>query len=184
VAILPRSRRKLKQEKVMESHDDKSSVTSTVDDQKMLAWFIRGDKWQDVLDPDEPDIAHWRHCGLDCVVFRHTRSGHLCGYVGVPKGHYFYEVDYTDPKVTNIDVHGGLSFAGPSFVHKWVDDSPLLDDVWLLGFDCNHAWDCPPGGKGGYECWYRDYDYRDIKYVVEQANFLADQLIRLIKEAE
>lgn len=58
----------------------------------------------------EPDKVQWQDetTHLPCLIVR-SPSGALCGYVGVPRSHPFYERYYDD---CNIDAHGGLTFAG------------------------------------------------------------------------
>ena len=47
---------------------------------------------------EEPDYQHWvdEDTGLDCLIVRHPSSGHLCGYVGVPKDHSLFGIGYSD----------------------------------------------------------------------------------------
>jgi hypothetical protein len=67
------------------------------------------------------------------VVFQ--ASGHRCGYVGVPKGHPLYGVDYN--AISDIEVHGGLTYSDIDFYNNSYANS----NYWLLGFDCAHCWD-------------------------------------------
>jgi hypothetical protein len=62
----------------------------------------------------EPDYAVWvdEATGLDCMIKRNG-AGALCGYVGVPEGHKFFEVDYNDIPYGRGGphaVHGGLTY--------------------------------------------------------------------------
>lgn len=56
-----------------------------------------------VTEPDKIQMIH-EETGLDSLIVRHPSSGHLCGYVGIAKGHPFYELRY-DHKVhvKNLD---------------------------------------------------------------------------------
>lgn len=73
--------------------------------------------------------------GLRCVVI-FQGLGHRCGYVGVPKGHELYGMDYDDVyNKIDADVHGGLTYAGGS------SDYPVESDLWWIGFDCAHYMD-------------------------------------------
>ena len=45
------------------------------------------------------------------------------GYVALPKGHKYYQVDYDD---IPVDVHGGLTY------------SQQMGDYWVVGFDTAH----------------------------------------------
>lgn len=77
-----------------------------------------------------------------------------CGYVVIPEYSPLYEADYQDLE-DDIRVHGGLTFSGRI---EGVDG-------YLLGFDCNHAWDDP--------------HVQDEKYTLKECKSLADQLISL-----
>jgi hypothetical protein len=106
-----------------------------------------------------------------------------CGYVGIPKTHPLYGKSYHDemppgfsmsedtpigkrgvvslfcgvnfdaPSLENyFNVHGSLTFDGPGV--GCVKDS---EDLWWLGFDCNHAYDTPVRNNDVYtarECEY------------------------------
>lgn len=69
--------------------------------------------------------------GFPCVVLFQPLC-HRCGYVGLPKGHPLYNVDYAE---IDIDCHGGLTYASDEL--SGVD----IPDTWWIGFDCAHAGD-------------------------------------------
>ncbi len=128
--------------------------------------------WPDGPWLEEPDKIQWQDeaTKLPCLIVRNSH-GVLCGYVGVPKGHPWYEQDYMD---IGANVHGGLTYAdhcdGERICHKVEPGED--DDVWWLGFDCNHLGDkCPaqpiPGLMGERPI------YRNIPYVREQCQQLA-----------
>jgi hypothetical protein len=149
--------------------------------------------WGDGPWKDEPDKKQWEHkpTRLPCLIVRGP-AGALCGYVGVPKRHPAYGIDYDH---VDVDVHGGLTFAGPcqsgaeehGICHKV--EPGESDDIWWLGFDCNHAGDwapmmyahassdylkhCGPGAPTG---WGRVVEYRDFTYVENEVSRLAEQL--------
>jgi hypothetical protein len=90
----------------------------------------------------EPDRVQWRTAaGLPGLIVR-NRGGAWCGYVAVPPGHALFEVSDAD-----VDVHGGLTYSGHCQV-----DGPIChvpepgepDNVWWLGFDCEHITDRGP----------------------------------------
>lgn len=113
----------------------------------------------------EPDHLQWVHNGLRCVI-RRNHSGALCGYVGVDKQNRFYETDYND---VDFDVHGGVTFSDFS-TRMGAEESD--GDLFWFGFDCAHAGDVVPSLKHHF-----DVDvYRDIDYVKQQTERLADQL--------
>lgn len=140
---------------------------------------------------DEPDKRQWTDpaTGLPCLIVR-NRGGNLCGYVGVSKGHPAYEADYCDVEDdVDIDVHGGLTFAGPcsegsehGICHKV--EPGENDDVWWLGFDCGHFQDLSPEMAArekmdhGWEP-VGDPIYRDISYVENECTSLAKQLAEM-----
>lgn len=77
--------------------------------------------------------------------------GGYCGYVGVPEGHTCYGSDYDS---VNLDVHGGLTFAGR------FKDTP--DGLWMLGYDCGHFGD--------------SIDEQNLEYNINECERLAEQL--------
>lgn len=139
----------------------------------------------------EPDKVQWVDdaTGFDCLAVRHPRSGHWCGYVGVPPEHPVHGVDesYVEvPGEYGPDVHGGLTFA--SLCQEGDDEArgvchvPLPgrpDAVWWLGFDCAHSGDRSPGhrrhGDDPYEA------YRTLGYVRAECSKLAAQLVNAKK---
>lgn len=64
------------------------------------------------------------------------------GYVIIPEGHKFYEADGMDEDVTNLEVHGGITFA---------DVLPGVGE-FALGFDCAHFRDNPFDNDERYVC--------------------------------
>lgn len=116
----------------------------------------------------EPESKTFESYGYKCEIKRHPSLGHLCGYVYIPKSHplwgkgYYelYEIDI------DIDVHGGLTFAGQS------------GDEWVFGFDCAHYGDFVPGMGSMH---LGDESYRDMAYVTKETKGLARQLQILAK---
>ena len=101
--------------------------------------------------------------GLACLILRNS-TGHLCGYVAVPSGHPMYGKDYDQVPIDNV--HGGLTFAGPS------DKYRPGKGLWWFGFDCAHCGDLIPGASPvGI--------YRDINYVFAEIKKLAYELFRM-----
>lgn len=139
----------------------------------------------DMVSPDEPDKAQWidSDTGLDCLIVRGP-SGALCGYVGVPEGHKFFEVDYDNVEIEGQehgypDVHGGLTFAGKcrpqndparGICHTGDVANKV---VWWLGFDCAHLGDKTPAYDG-----FDDLvaTYKTFSYVKQEVTGLARQL--------
>ena len=87
---------------------------------------------------DEPDHAEWvqEPSGYKCRISRNETTGTLCGYVGIPKEHRFWGVNYDgDEEIHAIaeDVHGGLTYSQQGD-----------DGYWYFGFDTSHAEDFAP----------------------------------------
>lgn len=146
-------------------------------------------KWGDGPWQAEPDKRQWQDpaTGLPCLIVRN--HGAWCGYVGVPPTHPAYGNGYDD--VGDLDVHGGLTFAGPCSPgpeDRTICHKPALgedDDVWWLGFDCNHAFDLDPERRAHNPHWpsFPEDVYRDIKYVTNEVTSLAAQLANAAADA-
>jgi hypothetical protein len=136
----------------------------------------------------EPDEKAWvdEATGLHCLIRRHPSLGHLCGYVGVPKGHPAYGLsdfpiesgldentewwrrhvtNRVEYKVADISIHGGITHTGPLTSHETIH--------WF-GFDCAHHMDYIP--KLGKDLGKEITSYRDVDYVTHQVENLAKQL--------
>lgn len=126
---------------------------------------------------DEPNRLNWKHKGLDCMLVRHFSSLHWCGYVGLEKSHPLHGVDYNDDRLNEVRVHGGMTYSescGGFVCHIKEDGS---DETWWIGFDCAHSGDISPRHDSN-EIWNRGV-YRDMGYVKQQTERLADQLFLL-----
>lgn len=99
----------------------------------------------------------WEHRGLKCVVRRSPSIGVWCGYVALPEGHPAFGLDIWD---STFDVHGGVTFSNDSLPNE------TKDGLWWIGFDTGHAGDLGDS-------------YKDVTYVVQETNRLADQLADL-----
>jgi hypothetical protein len=109
--------------------------------------------------------------GYECSIWRNPNMGHLCGYVGIPKGHPCYGVGYND--MDGIEVHGGLTYSE-------VDDAR---QVYAFGFDAGHGGDFSPGLaltmfgiNGKFSAWGERDTYRTWAYVKENVLSLCKQL--------
>lgn len=69
--------------------------------------------------------------GFPCVVVMQA-LGFRTGYVGIPKGHKLFNVDYCE---IDVSCHGGLTYS-ESYLVDQTDD-----DIWWIGFDCGHYMD-------------------------------------------
>lgn len=130
---------------------------------------------------DEPDKAQWqdKDTGLPCLAVRHPNSGHWCGYVGVAKGHPYFQKHYED---CFADAHGGLTFSSlcdpqekPETGVCHIPEQGEDGHVWWLGFDCAHSGDLSPAynRNSGYE------SYKNLEYVKHECKRLARQLCDL-----
>lgn len=131
----------------------------------------------------EPDRVEFRHLNFPCVVVRNGEgSGCLNGYVAVPFGHPWYELDYNEIHEldTELRVHGGLTFSASA--RDWLDHLPTPDDGeewWWVGFDTAHSGDfCPRMESRRAQSRHRrhpdDHEaYRELEYVVEFVRHLA-----------
>ena len=154
---------------------------------------------------DEPDKVIWKHAsGYTCHIRRVEHSGHLCGYVGIPKEHPFFDKDYTSNvqltdeqfeewKNSSTEGIGIMSMLSIAMAREEIEESKRVEveallrahggitfsakiedcdkDLWFFGFDCAHS--------GDYQPWSDYHDlgaYRDIEYVKDQTNKLAEQL--------
>ena len=67
--------------------------------------------WQQGAFQEEPDKAQWtsRATGLDCLIVRNN-SGALCGYVGIPSDHPYFELNHKHDWVKGLDVQRKMTF--------------------------------------------------------------------------
>lgn len=147
----------------------------------------------------EPNRVIWKHAGLDCLMVRHARSLHWCGYVGVKPGHPCYgksydevqsgiwdyeKSDYSSPAVVpDLEVHGGLTYSQScnEVVCHFTDDPK--DETWWLGFDCAHSGDLSPASaywsrSHGFKSTFED-TYKELDHVKAETERLADQLAKV-----
>lgn len=112
---------------------------------------------------EKKTISTFQERGLNCEVI--IFDGHYCGYVDVPKSHPFYETDYMNPKIEDLDVHGGVTYADSN------------GDFWRFGWDAAHA--------GDYNGIYDQAGHPDLnigtkrwtdKEAIEETRKLAKQL--------
>lgn len=160
--------------------------------------------WPDGPWMAEPDREIWidEATGYDCLVRRHEDSGHLCGYVAVPKSHIMSGVAwsvYLDDAETEeellelfrkkkaldgLDVHGGITYGNecsgdPVLGVCHVPRDGGEDEVWWLGFDMAHYNDLRPETLH-YEALRLGYEphgvYRTFDYVKAECVRFAAQL--------
>ena len=154
---------------------------------------------------NEPDLVRFKYKGLWCAIIRSPGSGHLCGYVGLDEKHPWFGKDYgahLAPKCKEefccehtpcsiINVHGGLTYAGPlTFTRIGVKELKLPENLHWFGFDCAHCDDMCHFSVSMEEFSEvhgfskRLGIYRDMQYVKEQCIRLADQLLEVNKDGK
>jgi len=127
----------------------------------------------------EPDRIDFTHAGLNCLMLR-ARSGHWCGYAGLPPTHKLHGKDYWG---VDVDCHGGLTYADAcagNICHVPAPGEP--EHLWWFGFDCHHSNDMAPEDtteRMRQFAWGRGGSYRDAGYVRRQTERLAEQLKEL-----
>ena len=137
---------------------------------------------------DEPDKIQYPDpdTGLPCLIVRNA-LGSLCGYVGVPEGHPCFGKNYDTEGTFGIEVHGGLTYAGPCdpsgdeaarICHTPAKGEP--DHVWWLGYDCGHAWDISPSMESHGFMSADDCTYKDVPFVKKNNALLAQQLKAMV----
>lgn len=128
--------------------------------------------------------------GYKCAVI-FVNDSHYCGYVGVPKDHPAYGLEYytfdisldeiTEDTykqkpvmldINDISVHGGLTFADNHVGRKdiIIDES---ENLWVFGFDAAHS-----GDKTAYTNFTGDV-FRTLDYMTLECKKLADQLYEI-----
>ncbi len=134
-------------------------------------------KWGDGPWQSEPDRVEWNAHGLPCLMVRHARSGHWCGYAAVSPGHPAFEKGWDD---IDVRVHGGVTYTEHcegSVCHVPAPGAP--DNVWWIGFDCNHCDDLSPSAGERYY-FGRGQQYREANYVKRETECLARQLAAMV----
>ena len=100
----------------------------------------------------------------------YVNESHNCGYVVIEKEHSLFQLDYD--KIPDIDVHGGITYAG-------VLSEMNEKTEWTFGFDAAHL-----GDKTTYSDYPEDI-FRDTNYMANECESLAKQLKKLeSKESE
>lgn len=122
---------------------------------------------------DEPDRVDFEAHGFPCILKR-AGMGAWCGYVGMPPGHPWHGTNDVD-----ADVHGGITYAARcdgEICH--VSKPGQSDDVWWLGFDCNHYNDLAPALLLLDAPFYPGYDGEYLYRTVDVARQWTEQLAK------
>ena len=138
---------------------------------------------------------------FQCIILRHDKMGHLCGYVGISDGHPFFGKNYNQCLNGCEGEENSWGFSERAFksypciwkknhssIEKLIDvhggitysDSCLLneslDNVWWIGFDCAHLGDLVPKMEEIFPSNPGDVEYRDENYVRNEISNLVKQL--------
>jgi hypothetical protein len=83
----------------------------------------------------EGDANEFEESGYHCLILRDPDAGYLAGYVGLPRTHPLFGVDFSEVDETNaqITIHGGLEFSGAT-----LEGGRERPEHWYFGFDCDH----------------------------------------------
>lgn len=121
---------------------------------------------------EEPDIviAEYKNYKYEikricvCITDPYSKKfqmfgGHLCGYIYLPESNKYYDKQYDDIPIT---CHWGLTF------------SKMINNEWVIGFDCAHYGDVVPSI---YKLMHTGEYYRNIEFCKEQCMNIIDQLV-------
>lgn len=125
---------------------------------------------------NEPDKIVWYfpQYNLMGMIVRSKRSGHLCGYIGVPEGHSLHGLHYNE---ASGSVHGGWTYGnscGGHICHDALPGEP--EHVYWFGFDCAQSEDLSP------KLPYTTGTYKNIYYVAKELAEVAPELAMYHKE--
>lgn len=114
----------------------------------------------------EPLAMLYQHANHYCLISRHSVGKHLCGYVGVSRGHILHHQRYSEV-YHECFIHGGLTFSGDI---KMLNLIPNHKDLHWFGFDCAHNGDYAPG----YD--QEEGEYCTFEYVKCMVNKMAEDI--------
>lgn len=131
-----------------------------------MTTMTAAEKWGPGPWASEPDRDQWTDptTGLKCLARRHGFTGHWCGYVAIPEGHPWHQVEYTD--LPSIEVHWGVNYS----------DHMEGESGWWVGFDCAHLGDLSPHEIVNDDYGLREGVYRDLRFVRSECTRLAEQI--------
>jgi len=118
----------------------------------------------------EPNLETGVFLGFQWVISRHPKLKHLCGYVGIPSTHPWY--DLHEGNLYDIECHGGITYASDHPPEAYPDGPKGL--FWI-GFDCAHSGDYAPGAYiPGIVNTQNLGVYRNMAYVKKEVGNLAE----------
>ena len=112
--------------------------------------------------PEKTLLKTFNYKGYECEIFNNSCFDVKLGYVKIPnKNHKYYGMDMYD---IPIKCHGGITLA------------EVVDDIYIIGFDCGHAWDTdfveprPANPNKWQKC------NKDVTFVEKELKDIVDQL--------
>ena len=120
-------------------------------------------------DSEVKDVDEWddKATGYRCIISRHLRNGHWCGYVRVPDNSPTYNLRYRHHVLGGVLVHGGLTYSSKGLIHI----STVSTDKFF-GFDCAHYDDAAPNDRDPFP----GSTYKNLSYIKIECGLLALQL--------
>lgn len=156
-----------------------------LEDKPQLSWDEISDKYIRYARNSHGFLKDFEYKDYHCVIMRHSKYLTYCGYVGIEKNHKFYipKRMYTHLIDDKCDVHGGITYKQypNTFCYPF-----FRDDLFYVGFDCNHSGDIClrdlveyPERRNHYKEVFHDYTFKTRTYVVAHIKSLVNQLISL-----
>lgn len=156
-------------------------------------------EWGEGAWQHEPDGKEFTASDLICVLVRHPKFGHWCGYIAIPLGHPLYGKGYdaAHEAAPALRVHGGFTYADSAAppLAPYSGDYGKGLGLWWFGFDCAHAGDYSPGLRAFTASvmkahgekdptsmfdWKKHETYRDITYAERECRMAAKALAGLM----
>lgn len=139
-------------------------------------------------DAEPDDRQEWRYQGIACLMVR-NHSGAWCGYVGVPLTE-LASLEKAGDWDSLFDVHGGITYGGRCRGAICHVAQPGEEEVYWVGFDCNHYNDTAPGDlvlmrSSLYPSdLYPVSNYKDAAYARSEVERLASQVLLRMRGPE
>ena len=125
----------------------------------------------------EGDAREFDELGYHCLILRDRDAGYLSGYVGIPRTHPLFGVDFSEIEASNVEVnvHGRVEFSGPQ-----VGNDRGRPEHWYFGFDCDHFNDLSLKDLETMDpvslAVKRSSTYKTVEFVESEVRSLAQQL--------
>lgn len=134
---------------------------------------------------NEEEIEFYIEGDFACSIWINA-LGALCGYIGIPSFHPWYEMEIDD---IPINVHFGLTFGQHELEMR--DSSGEYHphrtemDIYWIGFDCAHFSDAVPAFVLLHDNNYpiEIEQYKDVEYVKKEITNMVTQAAAVYQEA-